>query len=76
MYLVGTCKMGPSSRSDSVVCPMTLKVHGLANLRVADASVMPLIVSGNTAAACMMIGEKCADMVIASRGFHPSKSML
>jgi choline dehydrogenase-like flavoprotein len=40
-------------------------VHGITGLRVADASVMPTIISGNTSVPCMMIGEKCADMVLA-----------
>ena len=42
-----------------------LRVHGIQNLRVADASIMPTIVSGNTSVPCMMIGERCADMVLA-----------
>ena len=56
----GTCRMGIDSRS--VVDP-TLRVRGVSNLRVADASVMPHIVSSNTNAASMMIGWKCADLI-------------
>jgi choline dehydrogenase len=40
-----------------------LKVHGLDSLYIADASIMPVIVSGNLNANCMMIGEKCADIL-------------
>jgi choline dehydrogenase len=61
-HLCGTCKMGPASDSSAVVDP-TLRVHGVARLRVVDASVMPHIVSGNLNAPTVMIAEKGADMV-------------
>jgi choline dehydrogenase len=61
-HIVGTCKMGTDAMA--VVDPQ-LRVHGIQSLRVADASVMPTIISGNTSIPCMMIGEKCADLVLA-----------
>ena len=44
-----------------------LRPHGIEALLVADASIMPTVVSGNTNAACIMIGEKCADLMLAAR---------
>lgn len=58
---VGTCKMGKDELS---VVDSELRVHGIENLRVADASVMPQIISGNTNATCIMIGERCATFVL------------
>ncbi len=57
----GTCKMGNDPMA--VVDP-SLRVHGIAGLRVADASIMPTVVSGNTNAAAIMIGEKASDLVL------------
>jgi len=59
-HVTGTCKMGPDPMA---VVDDQLRVHGIAGLRVVDASIMPTVVSGNTNAATIMIGEKVADMV-------------
>ncbi|MDA5557703.1 GMC family oxidoreductase [Shimia sp. MMG029] len=57
---VGTCKMGSD---DMAVVDAQLKVHGIAGLRVADASIMPTITNGNTNAPSIMIGDRCSDFI-------------
>jgi choline dehydrogenase len=56
----GSCKMG---NDDMSVVDARLRVHGVAGLRVADASVMPTVTAGNTNAPSVMIGDKAADMI-------------
>lgn len=62
-HFMGTCRMGPSHDASAVV-DAQLRVHGLEGLRVADASVMPAMPSGNTGAPTMMIAEKAADLLL------------
>jgi choline dehydrogenase len=60
---VGTCKMGPRQDPMAVV-DSRLRVHGISGLRVADASIMPNIIGGNTSAPSMMIGERAAEFIV------------
>ena len=61
-HISGTCKMGPSSDAMAVV-DQHGRVHGLENLRIADASVMPNCIRANTNVTTMMIGERIADFI-------------
>ncbi|MDO4904274.1 MAG: GMC family oxidoreductase N-terminal domain-containing protein [Lautropia sp.] len=62
-HVIGTCRMGPADRHDSVV-GHDLRVHGLEGLRVVDASIMPTMPSVNTNATALMIGEKGSDLIL------------
>ena len=59
---VGTCKMG---QDPMAVVDERLRVRGMESLRIADGSIMPTLVSGNTNGACIMIGEKASEMMLA-----------
>jgi choline dehydrogenase-like flavoprotein len=66
---VATCRMGGDARS--VVDPQ-LRVRGVTGLRIADASVMPTLIGGNTNAPTVMIGERAAELIAASRRDGPT----
>ena len=69
-HVMGTCRMGPDTDPTSVV-DAQLRVRGMQQLRVIDASIMPAMVSANLNAATMMIGEKGADMVLGKSALEP-----
>ncbi|MDD9907508.1 MAG: GMC family oxidoreductase N-terminal domain-containing protein [Rhodospirillaceae bacterium] len=69
-HVMGTCRMGPDSDTTAVVDDQ-LRVRGMENLRVIDASIMPAMVSANLNAATMMIGEKGADLVMGKPALEP-----
>ncbi|MGB3541021.1 MAG: GMC family oxidoreductase N-terminal domain-containing protein [Mesorhizobium sp.] len=62
-HMIGTARMGPKNRPDSVV-DHELKFHGIDGLRICDASIMPSMPSANTNASTLMIAEKAADMIL------------
>ncbi|MFE0357142.1 choline dehydrogenase [Streptomyces nigra] len=66
-----TCRMGTDDLA--VVDPATLRVHGVAGLRVVDASVMPYVTNGNIYAPVMMIAEKAADLILGREPLAPAK---
>ena len=69
-HVMGTCRMGPDSDRMAVVDD-NLRVKGIANLRVIDASIMPTMLSANLNAGAMMIGEKGADLVLGNPAPEP-----
>ncbi|MDR3453395.1 MAG: GMC family oxidoreductase N-terminal domain-containing protein [Rhodoferax sp.] len=69
----GTCRMGPAHDAMAVV-DAQLRVHGIEGLRVADASVMPNIIGGNTSAPATMIGERAADFILGRHSLPASAS--
>ena len=64
-HCAGTCRMGPD---DNAVVDTRLRFNGIAGLRIVDNSIMPTVISSNTNAAAIMIGEKASDMIKADQG--------
>lgn len=63
--------MGPASDPMAVVDPETMKVHGLENIRVVDASAMPRTTNGNIHAPVLMLAEKAADIILGNEPLEP-----
>ena len=61
-HQAGSCRMGPAGDPRAVVDP-ELRVHGVPNLRVVDASIMPVVPNANTIAGIVMVAEKGSDMI-------------
>ena len=68
-----TCKMGTDAMS--VVDPLSMRVHGMAGLRVVDASVMPYVTNGNIYAPVMMVAEKAADLILGKTPLDPESAV-
>ncbi|MFD1021084.1 choline dehydrogenase [Thalassobacillus hwangdonensis] len=66
-----TAKMGPESDPMAVVDPNSMKVHGLENVRVVDASAMPYVTNGNIHAPVLMLAEKAADLILGRKPLDP-----
>ncbi|MDC3424582.1 choline dehydrogenase [Aquibacillus sp. 3ASR75-11] len=66
-----TAKMGPASDPMAVVDPLTMKVHGLDNVRVVDASAMPYVTNGNIHAPVLMLAEKASDIILGRKPLDP-----
>ena len=67
---MGACRMGPDSDPTAVV-DSDLRVKGIKGLRVADASIMPTMLSSNLNAGALMIGEKASDLVLGNKPLEP-----
>ncbi len=69
---MGTCRMGPAEQTNTVVDDQ-LRVHGIEGLRVADASIMPMMPTANLNAGTLMIGEKASDMILGKTPLEASQ---
>jgi choline dehydrogenase len=67
---MGTCRMGPKSDPTAVV-DNNLKIYGLKNIRVVDASIMPTMLSANLHSGATLIGEKGSDLVLGNEPIDP-----